>query len=339
MAKLKSLFQKLSIPILLLYLSCVLSFPYNIQSIGPDSDGAPTTQSSATPAVLDSKFNKYKESLTQSFLMILFSEIGDKTFLIAAILAMKHSRMLIFVSSCSALWLMSLLSALVGNVLISFVPQRYVSLAASFTFIVFAVKMFFEARQIKDDEIIDEMESIQNELVEANLLATNSSKIGSEKSPEPSDLSFQLETGSIASAEKSDFNVQIDSLDYSAAFEASPANSAANTDSSNQLKTLTDSIKNLFSFLLSPIFVQVFALMFLAEWGDRSQIATIALGASNEVWCVTVGTIVGHTICTGLAVLCGRFLAERISVRLLTFVGCFLFLIFGVLYFYEYYNY
>lgn len=39
----------------------------------------------------------------------------------------------------------------------------------------------------------------------------------------------------------------------------------------------------------SPIFIQVFTMNFLAEWGDRSQIATIALAAAQDPVGVTVG--------------------------------------------------
>ena len=41
--------------------------------------------------------------------------------------------------------------------------------------------------------------------------------------------------------------------------------------------------QNKFFGILSPILLQAFTLTFLAEWGDRSQIATILL-ASREVW-------------------------------------------------------
>ncbi len=60
---------------------------------------------------------------------------------------------------------------------------------------------------------------------------------------------------------------------------------------------------------------QVFTLTFLAEWGDRSQIATIGLAASSHVGGVTLGGCLGHAVCTGAAVLGGRGMASMISER------------------------
>ena len=54
-----------------------------------------------------------------------------------------------------------------------------------------------------------------------------------------------------------------------------------------------------------------FTMTFLAEWGDRSQIATIAMAASKDPYGVTVGGILGHSLCTGMAVIGGRMLATR----------------------------
>jgi Ca2+/H+ antiporter, TMEM165/GDT1 family len=78
------------------------------------------------------------------------------------------------------------------------------------------------------------------------------------------------------------------------------------------------------------VFTQGFTLTFLAEWGDRSQIATIALAAAKNVVGVTVGGILGHSLCTGLAVIGGRLLAARISEKTVHLVGGALFLMFGL---------
>ncbi|KAL5990243.1 hypothetical protein ACLOJK_011140 [Asimina triloba] len=52
------------------------------------------------------------------------------------------------------------------------------------------------------------------------------------------------------------------------------------------------------------------------EWGDRSMLATIALGASQSPWGVAGGAIVGHLVATSVAILGGAFLANYISEKL-----------------------
>jgi len=42
------------------------------------------------------------------------------------------------------------------------------------------------------------------------------------------------------------------------------------------------------------VLTQAFTLTFLAEWGDRSQIATIALAASKNPYGVVIGGLIGH---------------------------------------------
>lgn len=78
------------------------------------------------------------------------------------------------------------------------------------------------------------------------------------------------------------------------------------------------------------VFFQAFVMTFLAEWGDRSQIATIALASSKDPFGVTLGGIVGHSLCTGGAVLGGKYLASRISERHVNIAGGCLFLFFAL---------
>jgi putative Ca2+/H+ antiporter (TMEM165/GDT1 family) len=74
---------------------------------------------------------------------------------------------------------------------------------------------------------------------------------------------------------------------------------------------------------------QAFMLTFTSEWGDRSQIATIALAAEGSAIGVTLGGIVGHACCTALAVLGGRMLVTRLSERFVAVFGGVLFLAFA----------
>ena len=77
------------------------------------------------------------------------------------------------------------------------------------------------------------------------------------------------------------------------------------------------------------IVAKTFALTFVAEWGDRTQLATITLAAANNPFGVIGGATLGHAICAAIAVVCGKLIAGRISERWLTLAGGLLFVIFG----------
>ncbi|CAE6450667.1 unnamed protein product [Rhizoctonia solani] len=235
-------------------------------------------------------------ALSSSFLMILASEVGDKTFLIAAIMAMRHPRLIVFSGAFGALVVMSALSAAMGHLLPTLISRRWTTLAAAGLFLVFGVKMLLEAREMQagQDKIQEELKEVEEELdaAEGNIPMRNME--GGQHSDDPEPLT------------------------------------PAPKDSS-----LAQGAKNLFGMCLGPIFVQTFILTFLGEWGDRSQIATIALGAAHNVYIITIGTVAGHAICTGVAVLGGRWLSTKISIKHVTLTGSILFLLFAVVYFYE----
>ena len=82
-------------------------------------------------------------------------------------------------------------------------------------------------------------------------------------------------------------------------------------------------------------FIESFVLTFAAEWGDRTQIATIALATFHNPIGVIIGGIVGHTICAAIAVLGGKLIAGRLSERAITAIGGFLFLVFSAIALFE----
>ena len=71
-------------------------------------------------------------------------------------------------------------------------------------------------------------------------------------------------------------------------------------------------------------------MTFCAEWGDRSQFATIALAASFNLFMVTLGALIGHCICTAGAVKIGEWISGRVSEKYVLLVGGIVFILSGV---------
>jgi putative Ca2+/H+ antiporter (TMEM165/GDT1 family) len=78
-------------------------------------------------------------------------------------------------------------------------------------------------------------------------------------------------------------------------------------------------------------FLTTAVAFFLAEMGDKTQLATVALGARYaEPWLVTIGTTMGMMVSDGLAVFFGENLTNRIPMKWIRVGSCILFAIFGV---------
>jgi putative Ca2+/H+ antiporter (TMEM165/GDT1 family) len=72
-------------------------------------------------------------------------------------------------------------------------------------------------------------------------------------------------------------------------------------------------------------------LFFLAEMGDKTQLATVALAARyHSVATVTVGTTMGMMLSDGLAVFLGEKLAGTAQMKWIRWAAAGLFLVFGV---------
>jgi putative Ca2+/H+ antiporter (TMEM165/GDT1 family) len=79
------------------------------------------------------------------------------------------------------------------------------------------------------------------------------------------------------------------------------------------------------------VFGATFVLFFLAEIGDKTQIATVALAARfDSLFWVMAGTTLGMMIANAPAVFAGNKLADKLPISLIHKIGAAVFLLIGV---------
>lgn len=244
---------------------------------------------------------------------------------------MRHPRLVVFAGAFASLALMSVLSSFLGVMFPTLLPKSLTTFLASVLFFVFGAKMLKEGLEMQGNEMGEEWEEAKREIEEEEEEEEELELQGKRQS-------VDLEAGG-ASAQRSYPHISLYPASTNGAGPSSSSSSSHARTKSVAAQSFTHSLKegsrNLCGLCFSPVFAQAFILTFLGEWGDRSQIATIALAAAHNIWLVSFGTILGHSICTGLAVLGGSWLAARISVKHVTLGGSVLFLLFGFIYLYE----
>ncbi|KAL9225778.1 hypothetical protein vseg_001665 [Gypsophila vaccaria] len=103
------------------------------------------------------------QGFTKSLAMTVLSEIGDKTFIAAAILAMRHPRRLVLTGCLSALIVMTILSAVVGWAAPNLMSRTLTHHIATLLFFGFGVWSLWDGfRQEGDAEELDEVEKKLN---------------------------------------------------------------------------------------------------------------------------------------------------------------------------------
>lgn len=197
------------------------------------------------------------DGFLQAFLLIFFSEIGDKTFFIAVILATQQDKATVFAGTFGALAVMTVISVGIGQVF-HLAEESTTALAGSNwdDYLAVALLLVFGVQTI----------------------------LGAEEDT--------------AEEEEEDAKVAVAGMQFD-------GNAA--------------------------LVLSTFALVFAAEWGDKSFIATIALSAAASPLGVVAGAVAGHGVATGLAVFVGDILGDKIPERVIKYAGGGLFIVFAIL--------
>jgi putative Ca2+/H+ antiporter (TMEM165/GDT1 family) len=194
-----------------------------------------------------------------SLTAITLAELGDKTFFMALILAVRHRARWVFIGAFGALTAVTLISLGLGYGLRELLPQAVVPWLAAGLFLVFGLKLLLDAQGMAADAASGEAE------------------------------------------------------------EAEEVVNAAETRHA----------------LTTPwaVIWESFALVFVAELGDRTQFTTIFLAtAPARVFTfagLLAGTLLGHALVTWLAVGAGKWIGQRVNERLLYRLSGGLFLVFA----------
>lgn len=198
------------------------------------------------------------DGFLQAFLLIFFSEIGDKTFFIAVILATQQDKATVFAGTFGALAVMTVISVGIGQVFHVAEEASGALLSSDVPwddYLAIALLLFFGVQTI---------------------------------------LSAEEET---AEEEEEDAKIAVAGMEFDGA---------------------------------AALIISTFVLVFAAEWGDKSFIATIALSAAASPVGVALGGAAGHGVATGIAVLVGDVLGDVISERVVKYTGGALFILFAV---------
>ena len=196
------------------------------------------------------------EGFVQGLLLIFFSELGDKTFFLALLLAASRPKGAVFAGTFGALAVMTVISVVLGQVL-----HQLDELNA------------LQATGVPWDDV----------LAVVLLLAFGVQTLREAKNAEQN-----------AADERGEAQEAVDALGAGAG-----------------------------------VALSTFALVFAAEWGDKSFLATIALSAATSPLGVTLGAITGHGAATLLAILGGGFLSRSVRESTLQYSGGVLFLVFA----------
>ncbi|KAF3489884.1 hypothetical protein F2Q69_00054265, partial [Brassica cretica] len=289
------------------------------------------------------------QGFTKSLAMTFVSEIGDKTFFAAAILAMRYPRRLVLAGCVSALIVMTILSATVGWAAPNLVFQPSLladpsQMDASHNNIVvfwFWVMVFMGWGS-------EELAEVEAELILAMRYPRRLVLAGCVSAL----IVMTILSATVGWAAPNLFNPRclqiprkwthhITTLLFfgfglwslwdgfkqgggGGSEELAEVEAELDSDLKANGKATKDKVEDenkkqkrpFLTQFFSPIFLKAFSINFFGEFGDKSQLATIGLAADENPFGVILGGVLAQLLCTTAAVIGGKSLASQISERI-----------------------
>jgi len=216
-------------------------------------------------------------------------------------MAMRYNRIAVLSGALIALFIMTGISTAFGSIVPIILPPMVTHIMITILFFFFGIKLLYDAYH-EDKEESNEKSEVEIELneVHTKLMASN----------KPKHAESTMEYNDTLQRPQNDVDIE--------------------SRIENSQMVQVDCTRNIEKVASKLVFWQALTMTFLGEWGDRSQITTIALAVEGNAFIVFIGSFLGHVLCTSLAVIGGKFLANKISERTVNICGGILFLIFGI---------
>ena len=261
----------------------------------------------------DFRINYYL-SIVESFLLTFFAELGDKTFIMLIILQLKANKFTIFLAAVSAELIMNIISIFVGYTVDDLLYENLLDHIGMLFFITYGLFLLGASFKAETQSFESELLAVQNANEAENqykLLEEDREKnIINEVIPEEEDYSSLKKNDNEEMLSNKKINVEKKLSDDF--FNKAPVKRDHNIDNFN-----FDDFKT------------IFVSMALSEFGDRTQMISMTMGALYNLTGTMLGSCTALTCSCFLGVYLGGKIVKFLRERYLNFIlGC-LFLFYG----------
>ena len=256
----------------------------------------------------------YFLSIVESFLLTLSAELGDKTFIMLIILQLKANKFTVFLASLSAELIMNAISIFIGAFVDDLLYENLLDHIGMLFFITYG--LFLLGACFKE-----ETQSFESELLAVQNLNQNDNqyyKLLEEGKPR----------GKINEVipEESDEEKLLDDAKYNQKIDINNNERKQSDDFFNKVQIKKNDDVDYFNF---DDFKTIFCSMALSEFGDRTQMISMTMGALYNLTGTMLGSCTALTCSCFLGVYAGGKILKYLKERYLNFIlGC-LFLFYG----------